>query len=58
MTREELQKQALETVSAEFYYELADNMDATTDTDLHKIISFGGDYSKELAYQAELEQVK
>jgi len=29
----------------------------TTDADLYKIISFGGDYSKELAHQAEMEQI-
>jgi len=58
MNREELEQKALMTVSPDLYYDLADTIDSVTDNDLHKIISFNGDYSKELAYQAELEQVK
>ena len=52
LTREDLEKLALETVSADNYYDLADNIDSTTDYDLSRIIDCGGDYNLEL----ELEE--
>lgn len=37
--REQLEKEALEVVSAEDYYELCDNLDAASDSELVKIIA-------------------
>ncbi|WP_342632755.1 hypothetical protein [Marinobacter alkaliphilus] len=37
--REQLEKEALKAVSAEDYYELCDNLDATSDSELEKIIA-------------------
>ena len=48
LTREDLEKLALETVSADNYYDLADNIDSTTDYELSRIIDCGGDYNLEL----------
>jgi hypothetical protein len=48
MKREDLEKLALETVSAELYYDLADNIDACSDEDLHRIIACKGKYRKEV----------
>jgi hypothetical protein len=50
-TREELETQALETVSADLYYELADNMESMSDSDLLYIIACNGNYKKELELQ-------
>jgi len=48
MKREDLEKLALETVSAELYYDLADTIDSATDDELYKIIECNGSYEKEL----------
>lgn len=37
--RETLEKQALQAVSAELYYDLADNIDEASDADLEAIIA-------------------
>lgn len=56
MKREDLEKQALETVSSELYYDLADNIDAVSDVELYDIIDCKGDYKKEQAlYNITLE---
>lgn len=47
MDREDLERAALEAVSATNYYDLADNIDATSDDDLYKIIDADGDETKE-----------
>ena len=47
MDREELEKEALFSVSATNYYDLADNIENTTDEELERIIAAGGDESKE-----------
>jgi hypothetical protein len=57
MNREDLEKLALETVSAELYYDLADTISEASDSDLYKIIECGGDYLKELAWQDEQEGI-
>lgn len=49
MSRDDLEQIALLTVSAENYYDLADNIDAMTDYDLADLIKCNGDYDKELA---------
>jgi hypothetical protein len=46
--REILEQQALETVSADLYYDLADNIDSATDHELIDIINCNGDYRKEM----------
>lgn len=43
--REQLEKEALEAVSAEDYYELCDNLDATSDSELEEIIANAEDQS-------------
>lgn len=48
MNREELETTALQTVSAELYYDLADNLDSAADEELYKIIDCNGSYKKEL----------
>lgn len=45
--RETLEQQALQAVSAELYYDLADNIDACDDEQLYKIIACNGDYENE-----------
>lgn len=47
MDREELEKEALFTVSATNFYDLGDNIENTTDEELERIIAAGGDESKE-----------
>lgn len=46
--RETLEQQAMQTVSAELYYDLADNLETATDEELRQIINCNGDYKKEL----------
>lgn len=46
--REELEREAIETVSSELYYDLVDSIEATTDDDLLRLIGCGGDYKKEV----------
>lgn len=48
MSREELELDALTTVSADLYYDLADTIDSVTDEQLYKIIECNGSYKKEL----------
>lgn len=48
MKREDLEKQALRTVSSELYYDLADTIDSVNDEELHSLIACGGNYKKEL----------
>jgi hypothetical protein len=48
MNREELERVALETVSPELYYDLADTIDSATNEELHKIIQCNGSYEEEL----------
>lgn len=43
-----LEKLALEVVSPELYYDLADNLDITTDQELVDIVLAKGDFIKEL----------
>ena len=43
-----LKKVALETVSPELYYDLADNIDDMDALELQAIINCNGDYKKEL----------
>ena len=56
MKREELEKLALETVSADIYYELADFMGVTTDDELRALIACDGDYKKELLIYGETDE--
>lgn len=42
MSREELELDALTTVSADLYYDLADNIDSVTDEELYKLIACDG----------------
>lgn len=49
MTREDIEKIALFTVSSELYYDLCDNIDAITDNELLELIACNGNYKKELA---------
>ena len=44
---EYLKEEALKTVSAELYYDLADTIDEMTEDELRTLISFNGDYAKE-----------
>ena len=54
--RDTLEKMALKTVSAELYYDLADNIDSMSDVELYDIIECGGNYKKEQAlYNITLE---
>lgn len=46
--REALAKLAIETVSAELYYDLTDNIENTPDSELIAIIACNGDYEKEM----------
>lgn len=48
MDRETLEKQALETISPELYFDLADNLDSITDQELIDLIACKGNYKKEL----------
>jgi inhibitor of KinA sporulation pathway (predicted exonuclease) len=48
MNRQELEKQALATVSSDFYYELADSIETMTDPELQALIACDGDYNKEV----------
>jgi hypothetical protein len=48
MKREDLEKLALETVSADLYYDLADTIDSCNDDELSRIIACNGNYQKEL----------
>lgn len=45
--REELEREALWRVSATNYYDLADNIDATSDDELRHIIAANGNEAKE-----------
>ena len=45
---ETLKKIALETVSAELYYDLADNIDDMDTLELQAIIDCNGDFKKEM----------
>ena len=56
MDRETLEKLALETVSAEYYYDLADNISDITDADLYDLIACKGDYRKEIKLEKELNK--
>jgi hypothetical protein len=47
MNREDLEKIALETVSAENYYELTDFIDVMPDNELQELIECKGIYSDE-----------
>lgn len=47
MDREDLERAALEAVSATNYYDLADNIDATTDDELRHIIAANGNEAEE-----------
>ena len=47
--REELEQQALNTISADLLYELADSISSTSDWELRQLIACRGDYSKEQA---------
>jgi len=49
--REELEREALRTCSADIYYDLADTIDSVTDHELYKIIEARGNHKKELAIQ-------
>lgn len=44
LSRDELEKLALEKVDAILYYDLADNIDGATDYELYEIIDNTGDY--------------
>lgn len=48
MDRELIEQMALMAVSSELYYDLADNLDITTDEELYKIIKCNGNYRREL----------
>lgn len=48
MNRETLEKIALYEISAENYYDLADNLDTLTDDELLDLIACKGNYKKEL----------
>lgn len=52
MNREDLEKQALETVSSDLYYDLADNIDAIDDELIYKLIACNGDFEKEMELTA------
>ena len=45
--REELKAEALQTISADYYYDLADTIDELTDDDLAAIIACQGDVNEE-----------
>lgn len=47
MDREDLERAALEAVSATNYYDLADNIDATSDDELRHIIAANGNEAEE-----------
>ncbi len=47
--RDTLERVALETVSPDNYYDLADNLDITTDEELRQIIAANGVAEVELA---------
>ena len=57
MTRKALEQLAKDTVSPELFYDLCNEADNMSEEELRKIISFGGDYSKEEAWQTEMEQM-
>ena len=48
MTREDLEKLALYTVSSEHYYDLADCIGDMADCDIYDLIDCKGDYKTEL----------
>lgn len=48
MKREELETTALQIVSPDLYYDLADTIESCTDNELYKIIDCNGSYKKEL----------
>ena len=52
-TRDDLERLALKTVSAELYYDLADTIGETDDDDLWDIIKAKGNYKKELELEKE-----
>lgn len=51
LEREVLEQIALFTVSAENYYDLADNINEMSDEDLSELIKCNGNYKKELKLQ-------
>lgn len=56
MNREELEKQALITVSSELYYDLCDNLDAISDDELQALIACNGNYKKELKLSEKVKR--
>ena len=50
LSREDLEKLALQKVSTDNYYDLADNIDGTSDEELYFIIECGGDVVEEDSY--------
>ena len=48
MNRDELEKLAMEKVDPALYYDLADNIDQATDSDLYDIINNTGSYAETL----------
>jgi len=48
MTREDLEKLALEICSPELYYDLADNINEADDDELYKILEAKGNFKREL----------
>lgn len=48
MERETLEKLALLTVSTELYYDLADSINETSDSELLDIIKCNGNFKKEI----------
>lgn len=48
--RETLEAEALETVSATYYYDLADSIDGMSDGELWSIIACDGDEAEEEKY--------
>ena len=51
MDRDELEAIALETVSSEYYYDLADNIGDIPDDELMALIACNGSYKKESALE-------
>ena len=56
MSREDLEKLAVEKCSVEIYYELHDFMGIMTDQELQEIIDCDGDYQKELAIWGAIDE--
>lgn len=49
LNREQLEKEALATVSSELYFDLLNAIDDAPDAELERIIACNGDYEKEIA---------